>query len=155
MCENTSCSNTVGGEIRILSNMIHRFVENLPNKKKVDSLTGTNAWIIGYIAESEKDVFQRDFEEKFGITRSTASKVVNLMVKKGLIERCGVPGDARLKKLVLTEKSRQIYELMTEDFVFVEHTLTEGFSEKELEQFFDFIHRMQRNLKDRREKNYD
>lgn len=155
MCGNTSGGNTVGGEIRILSNLIHRVVENLPNKKKVDQVTGTNAWIIAYIAESEKDVFQRDFEEKFGITRSTASKVVNLMVKKGLIERCSVPGDARLKKLVLTEKARQVYELMTEDFVFVEHTLTEGFSEKELEQFFDFIHRMQRNLKDRREKNYD
>lgn len=140
--------NTIGGEIRILSNTIHRYIENLPSKKKIDSLTGTNAWIIGYIAESPNDVFQRDFEEKFGITRSTASKVVNLMVKKGMIERCSVPGDARLKKLVLTEKSKEIYSLMTKDFERVEHVLKKGFSEKELEQFLDYIHRMQQNFKD-------
>lgn len=140
----------IGCEIRILSNMIHRWIENSPNKKKVDSLTGANAWIIGHIAkqkENGQDVFQRDFEQEFGITRSTASKVVNLMVQKGLIERQSVPGDARLKKLVLTEKSEEVHQLMIEDFDVIERMLSQGFSEKELEQFFDYIHRMQSNLK--------
>lgn len=140
----------IGCEIRILSNMIHRWIENSPNKKKVDRLTGANAWIIGHIAkqnEKGQDVFQRDFEKEFGITRSTASKVVNLMVQKGLIERQSVPGDARLKKLVLTEKSEEVHRLMTEDFDAIERMLSQGFSEKELEQFFDYIHRMQNNMK--------
>ena len=111
-------------------------------------MTGANAWIIGYIAEHrDKDVFQKDFEEEFGITRSTASKVVNLMEKKGLIARCSVPGDARLKKLTLTPRSEEVYQLMVEDFIAIENTLAKGFSEGELEQFFDFIHRMQMNLK--------
>ena len=139
----------VGGEIRNLGNMIHRFVGNLPNKKKIERLTGTNAWIIGYIAQRKgQDVFQKDFEKQFGITRSTASKVVNLMVKKGFIERQSVPYDARLKKLVLTEKSEEIYQLMIEDFILMENTLKKGFSEEELEQFIEYIHRMQKNLED-------
>lgn len=140
----------IGCEIRILSNMIHRWIENSPNKKKVDSVTGANAWIIGHIAEQNekgKDVFQRDFEQQFGITRSTASKVVNLMVQKGLIERQKVPGDARLKKLVLTERSKEVHRLITEDFETIEGMLRGGFSEEELEQFFDYIHRMQNNVK--------
>lgn len=137
----------IGSEIHILGNMIHRYVENLPNKKQIDSLTGMNAWIIGYIADcGGTDVFQRDFEKQFGITRSTASKVVNLMEKKGLVERRSVPGDARLKKLVLTEKSERIHQLMIEDFRQLERTLEAGFSEEELDRFSEYVHRMQRNL---------
>lgn len=139
----------IGSQIHILANMIHRFVESLPNKKQIDSLTGTNAWIIGYIASRRgEDVFQKDFEKQFGITRSTASKVVNLMEKKGLVERRSVPNDARLKKLVLTEKSEKIHRLMIEDFKKLESTLEKGFSEEELERFDEYVHRMQRNLED-------
>ena len=94
-----SIERSIGNEIRVLSNMIHREISNSPGMKKVERVTGTNAWIIGYIAQQgTRDVFQRDLEQKFGITRSTASKVVNLMVQKGLIVREKVPGDARLKK---------------------------------------------------------
>lgn len=141
----------IGNDIRILSHQIHRWIENSPNKKKIDSVTGANAWIIGYISDKTKnneDVFQKDLEKNFEITRSTASKVVNLMVEKGMVERQSVPWDARLKKLVLTDKGREINELMLEDFSVVEETLSKGFSEQELEQFFDYIHRMQQNMKD-------
>ena len=130
---------------------IHRWIENSPNKKKIDSVTGANAWIIGYISDKTKnneDVFQKDLEKNFEITRSTASKVVNLMVEKGMVERQSVPWDARLKKLILTDKGREIDELMLEDFSVVEETLSKGFSEQELEQFFDYMHRMQQNMKD-------
>lgn len=97
-------------------------------------------------------MFQRDLEKKFGITRSTASKVVNLMVQKELIVREKVPGDARLKKLKLTDRSREMLGMMDEEFRELEKTLSNGFSDKELAQFFDYIHRMQNNIKMREEK---
>ncbi len=141
----------IGNDIRILSHQIHRWIENSPNKKKIDSVTGANAWIIGYISDKTKrneDVFQKDLEKNFEITRSTASKIVNLMVEKGMIERENVPWDARLKKLTLTDKGREIHELMIEDFHCVEQTLARGFSEEELAKFFEYMHRMQKNMKD-------
>lgn len=142
-------NRAIGSEIRVLSNLIHRRVENAPNKKKVDRITGANAWIISYISEQNeknRDVYQRDLEHQFGITRSTASKVVNLMVQKGLIERQSVPEDARLKKLVLTERAYEVHNLMMQDFDVIERTLAMGFSAEELENFFDYMHRMQDNL---------
>ena len=141
----------IGNDVRILSHQIHRWIENAPNKKKVDSVTGANAWIIGYISDktdNNEDVFQKDLEQCFEITRSTASKVVNLMVEKGLIERQSVPWDARLKKLVLTDRAREVNKLMIEDFTEVEKILSKGFSRQEMEQFFDYIHRMQKNMKE-------
>ena len=135
----------IGNDVRILSHQIHRWIENAPNKKKID------AWIIGYISDktdNNEDVFQKDLESCFEITRSTASKVVNLMVEKGLIERQSVPWDARLKKLVLTDRAREVNKLMVEDFTEVEKILSKGFTEQEMKQFFDYMHRMQKNMKE-------
>ena len=140
----------IGNDVRILSHQIHLWIENAPNNKKIDSVTGANAWIIGYISDktdNNEDVFQKDLESCFEITRSTASKVVNPM-EKGLIERQSVPWDARLKKLVLTDRAREVNKLMVEDFTEVEKILSKGFTEQEMKQFFDYMHRMQKNMKE-------
>jgi DNA-binding MarR family transcriptional regulator len=122
-------------------------MENHANKKLVDNITGTNGWIIGYISDHNcRDVYQRDLEEEFGITRSTASKVVNLMVRKGLITRQSVPHDARLKKLVLTEKAIEVVALMEEDGKKLENTLRKGFTDEEIETLHSYLERMKKNL---------
>ena len=91
----------IGIELRSLNNLIMRYMENHSSKPRVDAITGTNGWIIGFLAKNQdRDIFQRDLEQVFGITRSTASKVINLMEKKDLIRRESVPQYARLKKLV-------------------------------------------------------
>lgn len=146
---------SIGNEIHVLAKLIHRVLDNSPEMKNIESVTGTNAWIIGYIArrnDEGEDAYQRDLEKHFGITRSTASKVVNLMVQKNLINRESVPGDARLKRLVLTERAIEIYHQMTAEFQAMEDALSAGFSEEELEQFFDYIHRMQRNIEMKEER---
>ncbi|MCD8218462.1 MAG: MarR family winged helix-turn-helix transcriptional regulator [Clostridiales bacterium] len=137
----------VGHEVHMLSNLISRVIDNSPVRMQVENVTGNNTWIIGFIAKrGDQDVYQRDLEKHFGITRSTASKVVSLMVRKGLIERQSVPDDARLKKLVLTEQAWTILDQMDAEFRKVEDTLCEGFTEDEMEQFFTCIHRMQDNI---------
>lgn len=137
----------VGVELRSLSNQIMRYLDKHSHKKCIDSITGTNGWIIGYIARNDgRDVYQRDLERHFGVTRSTASKVVNLMVRKGLLERQSVPHDARLKKLVLTPRARELSALMEEDGRALEAALTNGFSPGELETLFGFLERLKQNL---------
>ena len=139
---------TVHNELRSLSHLVYRFIENLPNKKKVESMTGTNGCIIGYLAENtDHDVFQKDIEKAFGITRSTASKVINLMEQKGLVERQSVSYDARLKKIVMTDKSKAISHLMTEDMILVDGILTDGFTEEEKKALCSYLERMKKNLK--------
>lgn len=139
---------TVHNELRSLSHHIYRFIENLPNKRNVESMTGTNGCIIGYLAENyDRDVFQKDIEKKFGITRSTASKVINLMEQKDLVKRQSVSYDGRLKKIVLTDKSRAISHLITEDMALVESIITEGFSPEEIDAMCDYIERMKKNIK--------
>ena len=138
-------NGNIGIELRYLNNLIRRYVDNKLHKKYIDSVTGTNGWIIGYIAD-HGDVYQKDLETEFGITRSTASKVVSLMVQKGLIEHRSVPQDARLKKLVLTDKALELSKLMNQDHEAVEKTLKKGFTEEELVNLHSYIERMKQNI---------
>ncbi len=55
-------------------------------------------------------MFQRDIEREFSITRSTVTNILQLMERKGYIERRSVPQDARLKQLVLTEEGICFHE---------------------------------------------
>lgn len=136
----------IGRELRSLSNLIMRQVER--QQKDMDTVTAANGWIIGYIADnSARDIYQRDLEETFGITRSTVSKNINLMVQKGLIVREGVAHDARLKKLVLTPKAWEMFEKMKRDSFEMEKRLTSGFSPEELKLLLQLIERMKQNMR--------
>lgn len=139
----------LGPEIHALNNLLQRNAQNIMPLKYVESITGTNAWIIGYLADhGDQDICQKDLEKEFLITRSTASKVIKLMEQKGFIERQAVPQDARLKKLVLTDKAMSLHQAIVKEIDKFENDLKEGFSEEELELFLSFIDRMKNNLKE-------
>lgn len=138
---------TVSAELRALTHRIRRFIDNSPNKKTIDSATGTHGWIIAYLScKKNEDVFQKDIEKEFDVTRSTASKVIDLMEQKGLVERQRVSHDARLKKLTLTPKAEQLAALFEKDQLTLEKTLTKGFSEEEKRTLNEYIKRMKENL---------
>lgn len=140
----------IGIRLRMLNNAVRRYFDrNSETVKKLDNLTSSNKWIMGYLFVAEKegrDVFQRDLENNFGITRSTVSKVLSLLEKKGLISRESVSHDARLRKIVLTEKTREIGRTMRREHDEMEKKLRIGFSPEEIELLCDFIERMQRNI---------
>ena len=145
-------SKEIGIQFRILNNTMRRYLDrNSDMMKELDNLTCSNKWIMGYLFEAEeegRDVFQRDFESNFGITRSTVSKVLSLLEKKELIRRESVSHDARLKKIVLTEKSREICQIIRRDSKELEKKLISGFSPNELQQLRGYLERIQNNLND-------
>lgn len=139
----------IGLKIRSLNNLIRRYFEFSSHRKEIETVTGNNGWIIGYLSKNtDKDIFQKDLEEHFTIARSTASKVLSLMERKGLIRREAVERDARLKKIVLTEKAHKIEDMMRQDAERMEQTLIQGFSAKELQTLDTFIERMKSNISD-------
>lgn len=110
-------------ELRTLDHLIHR--HGAAHMRALDGgmqLTRLHHWIIGFVYHSAGDVYQRDIETKFKISRSTTSNVIGLMERKGLLTRESVDADARLKKIVLTNKAldmhrRQIADMRRVDAV--------------------------------------
>lgn len=136
----------IGSEIRCLANRIRRETEGLPAILRLDELSGTNGYIIVYISQSTEAVYQRDLEREFGITRSTASRVLSLMKKKGLIERRSVSGDKRLKEIVLTEKAAELGENVRLELAAFERKLLKDFTSEEAEALSSFLNRIGKNL---------
>lgn len=70
--------------IRSLHNVINRYLA-VTRPMEVESLSGGNIDIITFLARhSEQEIFPQDVERRFGITRSTSSRVLALMERKGL-----------------------------------------------------------------------
>lgn len=137
----------IGKELHSLNNLIHRYFDSSTHKREVERITGNNGWIIGYLSENaDRDIYQKDIEDHFTIARSTASKVLSLMEQKGLIQRQSVTHDARLKKIVLTQKAIEVQGLMKADIDRMDNLLISGFSEEDLQTLYGYIQKMKKNI---------
>ena len=67
----------LGKDIHRLDNRIRRHIQQTTQSLglELDAVTGGNGRIIRFLSEHEdRDVFQKDLEDEFGVTRSTASR---------------------------------------------------------------------------------
>ena len=137
----------IGWHVKVLSNLIKREVGNYGCEKCSDELTGNNMFIIGYLAKNgEKDIFQKDLEEVFSVRRSTMSAIILRMEKKGFLVRESVAYDARLKKLVLTEKGKRIHEMIESKVAETEEKLSACLSEDEKKTLCFLLEKLRQNL---------
>ena len=137
----------IGIDIHRLDNRIRRYVQRSVTQYEMEAVSGTNGRIVRFLSEhADRDVYQKDLESEFGITRSTASRVLRLMEQKGLVERQSVPHDARLKKLLLTERSRKLVQQMCQTGTTVDTRLLSGFSPQEVQTLYGFLDRRFQNL---------
>ena len=149
MPENSDISpgKSVIKEIMCLSNLIKRSLDGA-RMERDDSTTPMHGFIIGYISKNRgRDIFQKDIEKRFSYRRSTASTVLGLMEEKGLIRREPVPYDARLKKLVLTEKAERFAASCEEDGERLDAKMANGITDEEMDALFSTLGKIRRNLK--------
>ncbi|KPU42734.1 transcriptional regulator SlyA [Oxobacter pfennigii] len=140
--------NFIGFEIRTLSNLIKRRGESSKVIGEADKITGMHGWVIGYLYDNLRkgDVFQRDLEAEFSIRRPTATGILQLMEKNGLIERVPVDYDARLKKLVLTPKAIAIHEKVDMEINLIEEEMTKGLTKEEINSFLSILRKIKKNM---------
>ena len=68
------------------------------------------------------------------------------MEKNGFITRESVANDARLKKIVLTEKAVRLHNCIAEDIEKRENKLRKGLTDEEIEAFFSIIQKLKANM---------
>lgn len=113
----------------------------------LDEVTIMHGWIMGYLHRNEdKDIYQKTIESEFGICRSSVTSLVKLMEKKGYIRRETVPGDARLKKIVLTSEGKATAIRVKETLDNMECDILKGISQEELQTYFAVADKIKSNL---------
>ncbi|KRN97986.1 MarR family winged helix-turn-helix transcriptional regulator [Companilactobacillus kimchiensis] len=94
--------------LKVASNEISRGINTFASKY---GLTGTQVQIIHYLADTDNDnIYQKTIESEFNIRRSTATNILKTMERNGLILRRSVKNDSRLKRIVLSDKSKEMQD---------------------------------------------
>ena len=137
----------LGLEIHRLEKLMARQRIHSAAHQDADRLTGMHGYLIRYLYENQgRDVFQKDSEKTISISRSTETVTLQLMEKNGLIERESVAQDARLKRIVLTQKALDLHHQIELDIASFEEQLAKGISEEEQEVFQRVAEKMRKNL---------
>lgn len=134
-------SSTVGYKIRLIHNQIHKRMEAKRQENEEGlTLTGMQRWTMGFLVDHEgEDIYQRDIEAAFSVSRATASNMLQVMERKGLIKRVSVEHDARLKKLLLTEDARSMLERVERDVNEMEQMLIKGMTKEEVAVLMGYL----------------
>ena len=136
-----------GGWINLLS---HKVKKRLNSTLADLGITAVQSRILFYILKHapEGPVFQRDVEEAFELSRSTATGILQILERNGVILRNSVPYDARLKSLIPTEKAVDLDAQIGRSLCQSEQRLTAGLTAEQLAQFLETVERMSANLEE-------
>ena len=138
----------IPAQIRRVDNLIFRKINQFARANGVEQATPMHGWIIEYLyRHRDEPVFQRDIEREFSITRSTVTNILQLMERKGYIQRLSVPQDARLKQLVLTEEGIRLHEKTLLSFHQTEDYVTGLLTEEENAELLRLLNKLREALK--------
>lgn len=137
----------VGGAIHMLHNMLCRDNNHPPRRDMVEQMTGNHSYILCFLYDRrDRDIFQRDLEKHLMLRRSSATGALQTMERNGLIERVSVASDARLKKIVLTQKAIELNQIIRDDIEDNERRLTAGLTPEEIANFWCVVDKLKANL---------
>ncbi len=129
-------------EVKCISNLVHQELNGATHRG-----TMMQKMFLGYLdAHEGTPVYQKDLEAAFHIRRSTASGILQIMVRDGLLVREPVEGDARLKRLVLTPIAMEQLAEMQQDILQVEQKATKGLTTEERKTLLSLLDKVITNL---------
>ena len=136
----------IGREIKAIDHLMQREIQKTAAQMGIDKVTVMHGWIIGFLMTAGGDVYQKDIESHFAISRSTVTNIVKCMERKGYINRESVDSDARLKKLVLTKQGREVGETMHNAVRENEKRFDDILTEDESAHFLSLIRKLRLGL---------
>jgi DNA-binding MarR family transcriptional regulator len=131
-----------------------KFIDNAVKKNcnsmlKEMNLTSTQLDVLMYLLSSQdREVNQTDIEREFKIKNPTVTGILNRLEAKGFVRRAVSSSDARVKRILVTGKSREIEKKVHQKGALIEDGLLRGFTKEEQEQLSAFLKRVLDNVFD-------
>ncbi len=138
-------TQVMGGILRT-GHALRRCVDRQAEQAGIE-LGGPHMRMLGYLAHHARgNICQKDLEAVFGLARSTVSGMLGQLEEQALIRREAVPGDARLKRVVLTEKAKEQQQRIEARMQQLEAGICRNFTEEECLQLVGYLDRVLENL---------
>ena len=133
----------IGVYVNAASKHIRRHLDSI--FYEYDHLTGTQACILGEISRADQanhPYYQKDIEHHFGMRRSSANSLISSMEQNGYLTRDPVKEDARLKRIVLTEKGQKTSDSIQQRLDNFEASLASLYTVEEQQQLLTLLKRL-------------
>lgn len=137
----------IGYELREAEIMLTRYFEKQESINQLENIKGPQAMALVYLVDhQDREIFQKDLELEMGIRKSTASKLVDRLVKNGYLTKTTSKKDGRSKQLLITNKAIADSEKIKAYVHETEAMMRKNISEEELEQFFQTLEKIKGNI---------
>ena len=137
----------LGPMIHQMDRLMFRNLSSRVRAEGLDEVTLMHGWVMRFLYENkDKVICQKDLEHTFEIRRSTVTSILQLMEKKGYVERRPVPGDARLKSVRLTAKGEESHLQIEHLISILEEKQKIDITEEELDCLYRVMNKLKKNL---------
>ncbi|WP_270181054.1 MarR family winged helix-turn-helix transcriptional regulator [Alkalihalobacillus sp. CinArs1] len=137
-----SHKDDIGYQVQQISHL----VKQLQNERLVKEGLSISHMNVMFVLYDEDRVNQSHIQHHLGIKASSLSKLIDILIQKGLVTRESLDGDARSKIICLTdlgkEKQSQLYKIRDE----LEGQLTEHLSKEETEELARMLSQVKSNV---------
>ena len=121
----------IGFELKAANNMIRRKMEAIFAQQDSHELNGMQGPLLGYLYHK---------------SRPTATVMLQSLEQKGYLIRVASTEDARLKRILLTEKAIEHHNLIEEQIRIFNRELEDGITAEEKQTFLAILDKMMQNL---------
>lgn len=144
----TQGERQIGFELKAVNNMIRRKLDIRFAEAGLEEISGMQGPLLGFLDRnsSEKELFQKDLEKHFNIRRSTATVMLQNLEQKGYIVRESVDSDARMKRIIMTDKAREVNREIRKQIDAFHEELEQGITPEEKELFLQIMDKVKKNL---------
>ncbi len=137
----------IGSLIYITGTLIRGFSTQTFNEKKFE-ITPDQYVILSLLIENENIMYQRQLAEITFKDRANISRIIEILHKKGFIDKIPDSNGRKIFKLVVTEKGKNVRNKILKTDMELRNIITKGISEEELSLAFHILEKMNFNVKD-------
>ena len=127
--------------LSLLLKMVNNLFEReLNNKASLMDLTHVQCGVLGYLGRNrDKEIYLNDIEKEFCLKRPTVSGIIKRLEEKEFIVIEPKYNDRRYKRVLLTEKSEEIFEAIQENLENAEKTLYKNLTQSDKDELYRIL----------------
>lgn len=126
--------------------MIARALDSISNVEfKSFNLTKGQYLYLARIAENP-GIIQEELSEMIMVDRTTVARAVKKLLADGLIVKRDNAENLKIKHLEVTDKGRELYDVIKRENDYSEMIALQGFTADEVQTLNDLLHRMRENV---------
>lgn len=137
----------LGGQIKAVAHLLERRTNQQLALAGAGDITPMHGMVLAFLCRRpEQALYQKDVENYFSISPSTATCMLKMMEQKGYLRREPVSHDARLKRLVCTPEGEQLFRSINTAVQCVEADLLGCLGNEAYDLLWDGLEKLRRSL---------